>query len=413
LQEFRLAIDFLLQNLGLTYINKLFMKKVLALGVVLFAFLALRAQDSPAAPFWVRTKGALPFLEYGVGDDRLGGAKMTYLDSNVLLKVVDSFATDYKVQLAGNFSAYIDKKSVMDLGAPPKVQPWVSASILVNGDSAFDYVAIQLPEKLPYRSQMQINPSRIVVDIFGVASNTNWITQRSTAKGIANTYYEQTSDDVLRMVIELKQPTHWGYQLYYNGNRLTVKVKRQPPVLSLRKLRIAVDAGHGGSNTGATGVATGIKEKDYTLLMAKELQRQLQKAGATVIMTREKDTALSMEERVLMLRQADPHLLISIHLNSSAKDSIKGVSTYYRYIGFRPLSQAILKNMLALGLAEFGNVGAFNFSLSGPTEYPNCLVEVAFLSNKEDEQRILDARFHKQVAKKIVAGIKDWLKEVD
>lgn len=396
------------------------MKKVLAVGIALCFWGAVVAQDSLRTTFWVRTKGALPFLEYGVGDDRLGGAKMTYLDSNVLLKVVDSFATDYKVQLAANVTAYIDKKSVMKLASAPPSKSWVSASILVNGDSAFDYAAIQLPEKLPYRSQQLINqaysgqaPSRIVVDVFGVASNTNWITQRSTATAIANTYYEQLSDDVLRMVIELKQPTHWGYQVYYNGNRLTVKVKRQPPVLSLRKLRIAVDAGHGGSNSGATGVTTGIKEKDYTLLMAKALQLQLQKAGATVIMTREKDTALSMEERVLMLKQADPHLLISIHLNSSAKDSIKGVSTYYRYIGFRPLSQAILKQMLTLGLAEFGNVGAFNFSLSGPTEYPNCLVEVAFLSNKEDEQRILDTQFHKQVAKKIVAGIKDWLREVD
>ena len=66
--------------------------------------------------------------------------------------------------------------------------------------------------------------------------------------------------------------------------------------------------------------------------------------------------------------------------------------------------------MLELNLNEFGNVGGFNFALSGPTDYPNCLVEVAFLSNKEDEKKILDPEFHKAVAKKIVAGIKDWLK---
>jgi N-acetylmuramoyl-L-alanine amidase len=363
--------------------------------------------------FWARTQGALPFLEYGTGDDRLGGAKMTYLDSNVVLRVVDSAGTDYKVQLAPNFSAYIDKKSVR-----PQPQGWqlptqLSASVLVTGDSAFDYVAIQLSEKLPYRSQQQINPSRIAVDIFGAASNTNWITQRSTATEVANTYYEQMGDGILRLVIDLKHPQHWGHQIYYRGNRLTVKVKRQPPSLALRKLRIAVDAGHGGSNSGAKGITTGILEKDYTLLMAQQLRNELLRSGATVIMTRNTDTALSMEERVLLLRQADPHLLISIHLNSSAKDSIKGVSTYYRYIGFRPLGQAVLNKMLQLGLAEFGNIGAFNFSLSGPTEYPNCLVEVAFLSNREDEQRILDPTFHKQVAKKIVAGIKDWLKGVD
>jgi N-acetylmuramoyl-L-alanine amidase len=375
--------------------------------------LASQAQEARPSTFYVRTKGNLPFLEYGTGDDRLGGAKMTYLDSNVLLKVIDSVATDYKVQLTQNFTAFIDKKSVVLQPAYKPAVQQLSASFLVNGDSAFDYAAIQLAEKLPYRSIQQINPARIVIDIFGVASNTNWITQRSTATEILNTYYEQISDDVLRVTIELKHPHHWGYQVYYNGNRLTVKVKRQPQKLKLSKLLIAVDAGHGGDNSGAKGTATGILEKNYTLLIAKQLQAELLKNGASVFMTRDKDTALSMEERVLAVRQVNPNLLISIHLNSSSRDSIKGVSTYYRYIGFRPLSQAILKNMLRLNLAEFGNIGSFNFSLSGPTEYPNCLVEVAFLSNKEDEQRILDPAFHKQVAKKIVAGIKEWLKELD
>jgi N-acetylmuramoyl-L-alanine amidase len=63
-------------------------------------------------------------------------------------------------------------------------------------------------------------------------------------------------------------------------------------------------------------------------------------------------------------------------------------------------------------LKEYGNIGNFNFSLSGPTDYPNCLVEVAFLSNKEDEKRIKSPQFHKQVAAKIVAGIKDWLRSM-
>ncbi|HVG40855.1 MAG TPA: N-acetylmuramoyl-L-alanine amidase, partial [Chitinophagaceae bacterium] len=125
------------------------------------------------------------------------------------------------------------------------------------------------------------------------------------------------------------------------------------------------------------------------------------------------DTDISMIDRTLMLRQQDPDVLISIHLNSSGNATVKGVSTYYRYIGFRPLSQAILARMLQLDLNNFGNIGAFNFALSGPTEYPNCLIEVAFLSNAEDEKKILDEAFHKKVAKEIYKGIKDWLKEVE
>ena len=129
-------------------------------------------------------------------------------------------------------------------------------------------------------------------------------------------------------------------------------------------------------------------------------------------MTRTNDTDLTMIDRTLMLRQQDPNILISIHLNSGESDTMRGVSTYYRYIGFRPLSQAILKRMQELKLKEWGNVGAFNFALNGPTEYPNCLVEVGFLSNKEDEKKILNPKFHKQVAQKIYLGIGDWLKSL-
>jgi len=178
-------------------------------------------------------------------------------------------------------------------------------------------------------------------------------------------------------------------------------------------MRVAVDAGHGGDNNGASGKQTKILEKNFTLLISKELQQALLEEKAAVLMTREKDTSYNMPDRILMLQQEDPDFLISIHLNSSSKDSIRGTSTYYRYIGFRPLSQYIYKEMLKLGLPEFGNIGSFNFALSGPTQYPNCLVEVAFLSNKEDEQLIKDPAFRKDVAKAIVAGIKEWLKSCE
>jgi N-acetylmuramoyl-L-alanine amidase len=91
---------------------------------------------------------------------------------------------------------------------------------------------------------------------------------------------------------------------------------------------------------------------------------------------------------------------------------VKGVSTYYRHIGFKPLTVHVLDNMLKLGLADFGNIGSFNFSLNGPTEYPNCLVEVAFMSNKEDEKRIMDPKFQRDVAKKIRNGITEWLRKL-
>lgn len=375
-------------------------------------FLLLISQNVIAQkPLLGRTTGQLPFIEYGLGDDRLGGAKMTYLDTNVLIKVVDSVNTDYKIQLSANHFAYLAKQSFK--ADTVKLQPYyLTSNWRVWGDDKYDYVSIGLPEKLPYRSIQQIDPAKIVVDVFGVTSNTNWITQLKTTKEIKNVWYEQVEDDLFRVYIELKHQQHWGYFIYYNKNALQVRVKRQPPSLKPKKLFVAIDAGHGGSNSGATGITSNVNEKEYTLKIAQQVEKYLKRRGVKVFMTREEDKDLGMPERTLMLRQQDPDLLISIHLNSSGNESVKGVSTYYRYIGFRPLSENILNRMLQLGLNNYGNVGTFNFSLSGPTEYPNCLVEVAFLSNREDEQKILDPKFHKAVAKKIYKGIKDWSKRM-
>lgn len=387
------------------------------LWIVLFSLhIRVLAQESSASGFLVRTTGALPFLEYGPGDDRLGGAKMTYLDSQVLLRVVDSLAGDYIVQLSKQHRAYISRSSVrpVELSRSLPAVP-LSGSIRVHGDDRYDYVRISLPEKLPYRSIMRPEPNQLIVDVFGVTSNTNWLTQLRSARVIRNTWYEQLEDDVLRIHIDLQGSQHWGHFLYYDstGNRLVVRVRRPPVSKDIRKLRIAIDAGHGGSNTGAAGTISKVLEKDYTLLMAKELEKALRKKGnRNLYMTRTTDTTLDMPARILALRAIDPDLMVSIHLNSSSVDTIRGTSTFYRHIGFRPLSQAILKRMLELGLEEYGNVGHFNFALSGPTEYPNCLVEVAFLSNAVDERRILQPRFHRDVAKKITEGIQDWIRSV-
>ena len=392
------------------------MKAILNSVIILVLFISNAvAQDTGSKYFLATTKGKLSFLEYGLGDDRLGGAKMTFLDSNIVLKVVDSFGIDYKVQLSKYHSAWIDKHSVERIPGKLQVPYYLTGSWKVFGDDKYDYVSVGLDEKLPYRSIQQINPSKIVVHIFGATSNTNWITQLKTTKEIKNVFYEQTEDDVFRVTIELKHTQHWGHLIYYDtiGKKLIVQVKRQPPVLDIKKLRIAVDAGHGGDNSGASGVTSNVLEKEYTLKIAKQLQLVLNKAGVkNVFMTRTKDTTLDMPQRLQMLRDYNPDLLISIHLNSAGIDTVKGTSTYYRYIGYRPLTVAVLNQMLRLGLKEYGNVGNFNFSLNGPTAYPNCLVEVAFLSNRDDEKKILDPKFHKAVAGKIYLGIQDWLKAI-
>ena len=359
------------------------------------------------------TKGRLAHLEYGLGDDRLGGAKIGYLDSLVQLKVVGKIGSDYKIQLAKNRIAYIPDDLVTLMPKGSFTPASLTGSWSVYGDERYDYINLSLTARLPYQSMQEINPSRIIVDVFGATSNTNWISQLQTAKEIESVDYEQVADDIFRIKIKLKHAQHWGHQIYYKGNTLVIKIKQQPRQLSLDKLTIALDAGHGGSNTGAAG-PTGSLEKNLALAVTLKLQKLLQAEAAKVIMTRTVEKLVENKERILLYRDSLPDLLVSIHLNSSS-DPIRagGTSTHYRYVGYKKLNEFVNKRMQELGLRQYGVIGSFNFMLNSPTEYPNVLVETLFLSNPAEEALIMDENFQQEMANKILLGIKDFLADAD
>lgn len=367
------------------------------------------------------TRSALTPMYYGLGTDRLGGARMETLDSGVVLNLtgLDSTRTFWRVRLAPSLSAFVPVEQVTPDSSATQATGLLTGNWTVYGDtvrsgtvrSGFDYVAVRLPARLPYRSQLLTDPARLVVDVFGATANTNWITQLRSVRAIKNVWFEQVADEVFRLYIDLQQPQAWGYSIYYQRTTLLIRVRRPPERQGLRGLTIAVDAGHGGSNTGAKGQQSGRLEKELTLDVAQRLQRRLERAGARVLMTRTADTNIGPSDRIRAMRRALPDLLISIHFNSSGNPSVRGVSTYYKHLGFRPLSQAVLRELLKLGVTEFGNVGHFNFFFNAPTDYPNVLVEGPFLSNPADEALILSARFRQNMAKAIGKGVRRFLKE--
>ena len=387
--------------------------RVYFFSYLLLVGFSLSAQQSQSKILIGRSTGKLPSMVYSLGEDRLGAAKLGYIDTNIVLRVIDSTKDLYKVQLSKYHSAYIDK-SYFKVDSSIQLKPfYLTSSYLAKGDTLYDVVNIRVDEHLPYKSWMEISPSKIMIDIYGVQANTNWITQLQSLKEVKNVYYNQVEDDVVRVTIELKHQQHWGYSIAYKGKNLAVHIKRQPNILELKNMVIAIDAGHGGTNSGAEGIKRHASEKENTLLYAKALEKSLKKLGVKkIIMTRNIDTSFDMKDRILFLQQQNPDFLISLHFNSSDNKAVQGVSTFYKYIGFRPLSQHLLKRMLELKLNEFGNIGSFNFGLNSPTDFPNALVEIAFLSNIEDEKKIINPKFRQDVAKKITLGIQDWLKQL-
>ena len=369
--------------------------------------------NSGGYPLTGRTTGIFPYLNYGLGTDRLGGARISYLDTMVLLELSGKTGDLYQVKLSKTQFAWIPSEYVILMPKGTFAPFSMMDSWSVSGDEKYDYVKIGLTERLPYISKYEISPARIVLDIYGAVSNTNWITQLNSTREISNVYYEQPEKNVVRVFIELKHSQPWGYAVYYEKNWLVVRVKQQPARLSLANMAIGLDAGHGGPASGAVG-STGVREKDINLAVVMKVKDALEKAGARVILTRTGDENLSTTQRWQMWQKAEPDLVLSFHCNSVGNSDplkVKGTSTYYKYVAFRRLSLILYDEMLKTGLSEFGNVGSFNFTLNAPTDFPNALIEMAFLSNPEDEMLLLDDRFRDKIVKGVLTGLRRYLKD--
>ncbi|MGA9120500.1 MAG: N-acetylmuramoyl-L-alanine amidase [Bacteroidota bacterium] len=375
--------------------------------------ISFRTSDFPLVGL---TRGARPTLDYGLGEDRLGGAVLQRLNQGIRLGINGKTGGMYRVALAAGQEAWIDERSVSLLPPGTFLPHSLTGNWNVYGDATFDYVTVSLDERLPYVSSQDIDPNRIIVDLFGAVSNTNWIIQSMTTREIANVGYRQISKDVLRITIDLKHKQLWGYAISYKGTNLTIRVKRQPERLKIKALHFVIDAGHGGDNNGALG-STGAKEKDINLSTALHLKELLEDEGASVVLTRSSDSSVSMASRLTAELNDNVDMVISIHANSVGYTTnpadIRGVSTYYKYLPYRPLSVFIIKRILDLGLPSSGNVGSFNFLLNSPTEVPNVLVEQAYMSNPLDEMKLLDDGFRRDLAKAIMKGVEDFLDYCD
>ena len=363
-------------------------------------------------------KGRRPFLNVGLGADRLGGAKLGYVQPGARVTVTGQVGRQYRVRLSDSMVGWLPQEFATLMPPETPIPNSLTGSIGISGDAENDYVTIGLSERLPYTSDQLVNPTAITVDIFGATSNTNWITQQTSAKGIESVSWDQVGTDHYRLTIALAYDQHWGYDIRYSGTGIQVKVRRPPVIASpdsvLRGLLIAVDAGHGGDNRGALG-STGVQESDITLAIARHLDSVLTSRGASVYMTRTNGVAASMTDRAENIISSNARILVSIHCNSigysSDPEKAYGTGTFYRFVGFQPLANIMMEKMSDLGLRQFGVVGSFNFSLNALTQMPNVLLETIFLSNPEEEMKLMDDAFRRSLAVKVAEGLEDFVRD--
>lgn len=206
-----------------------------------------------------------------------------------------------------------------------------------------------------------------------------------------------------------------GYSGSYDGNDFILKIRKFPTINNkhpLKNIVIAVDAGHGGKEAGATGCC-GHKEKNITLAVAKELERELKHRGARVIMTRKDDSYVGLNERVEIANDNNALFLISIHGNA-LPDHInpyqhQGTSIYYYYNQAKLLAANVLISMNKTAGTKNDQIRQGSLALVRNTNALSILVELAYLIHPEDNALLINPKFQKQCAKAIAVGIENYL----
>lgn len=173
-------------------------------------------------------------------------------------------------------------------------------------------------------------------------------------------------------------------------------------------LLVALDPGHGGMDEGCSSGS--VLEKDINLQIALSVRDKLEEMGYQVMMTREDDTYIALEERVNMANGNDADIYISIHQNSYESAQISGMETWYcgqnTAMESRRLAQLVHQKALsAAGASQRQLRGDADFYVTGNTSMPSCLIETGFLSNAEERELLSGPEYQEQLAGGIAEGI--------
>jgi N-acetylmuramoyl-L-alanine amidase/GAF domain-containing protein len=341
-------------------------------------------------------------------------------------------------------------------------------------------VVLDLEDQVQYEAHRLVNPDRIYFDLHDTALTAELVgkTIEIGDPSLTRVRVAQPNPGLTRVVLETKGNAIFSVSLETNPYRLMVQVRKPgtdpkaqinlfpgageaerakmaivvpPPThedLQLRarvpKMRIVVDAGHGGWDLGTVG-KHGLLEKDVVLEIAQRLGKLLEsRLGSTVILTRNDDNYIPLDERAGMANQAQADLFVSVHANYSDLPSARGVETYYTNFFSSPsakemetraagnkspvtatLSPADLHERIeqsrrlaaSVQRSLYGTLSSQNSGLRDrgvkeasyvvltETAMPGILAEVSFVSSPADEQKLRSDGYREQIAEALYKGI--------
>jgi N-acetylmuramoyl-L-alanine amidase len=172
---------------------------------------------------------------------------------------------------------------------------------------------------------------------------------------------------------------------------------------------VMIDAGHGGKDNGGTSGRYGSpfqKEKDLTLDTAKRVRDELKRAGLRIVMTREDDHFVELDDRVAMAnRLGAGAILVSIHYNATGSSRPNGVQTFFWHANSHGLATRIQAAVVASTGETDNGVTRRRLRLTRNPEIPCVLCECAYLTNPAENAKVAQESYRQLIANGIANGI--------
>jgi len=329
-------------------------------------------------------------------------------------------------------------------------------------------VVLDLSEPAKHSLFTLENPSRVVVDLKPASMDLSNIRLPTGVGLVQSVRGANRPGGEVRIVVDLAgAATPRSFLVRPEGrygHRLIIELDAQrarahAPVIRAdegsRDLVIAIDAGHGGEDPGAIG-PRGTYEKDVVLAIARRLAEEINREpGMRAVLTRNGDYFLSLRQRVEIARRHRADLFVSVHADAFKNPNARGSSVYVlsskgatdeaaRWLAARENAADLVggvslddkDDMLAsvlLDLSQNASIGASlevgefvlnrlggvnrlhkssvqqaGFAVLKAPDIPSILIETAFISNREEEQRLREGRYQAQLAAALVSGIREY-----
>ncbi|MDD5301975.1 MAG: N-acetylmuramoyl-L-alanine amidase [Elusimicrobia bacterium] len=322
-----------------------------------------------------------------------------------------------RVRLSDSLSGWIEAKDV-EVSTVANAPRAVTGTIAIAKTELGATVKIGVSEKAAFDIEPSAGLDALTVRLYNATGHTNWMIN-DAPDFVQEVRWRQEATDVVAVTILLKPAeTLWGWWPSYDGGSLRLDLRRAPKISEKKPLsgiKVMLDPGHMPSATGATG-PLGTREMDANYAIALAAKARLERAGATVLMTRNDPLSeVSLVDRPRQAVERGADIFVSLHNNAlpdgenpTAKP--RGFTVFYYHPQSLELGRAVHEAYRErIKLADEG-LRWGNLLVARQSAMPAILVETAYMIFPDQEALLNDAPFRDELAKALVTGLEKFLR---